>query len=226
MAQITRFLQKIFGKDSAGIGVFGSAAAGTPTLATDAEDVSNLAAYEDGFEAATITAEEFPALEDVNGLFFQLTTQLKYLFQQGMPEYLATETYYENNFVKSDAKIYVSKTNDNTGNALSDTDHWELALDLTPSGGGGFGSSLAENGYRTNSDGTIEQWGYVTSIPSNSTKAVTFEKEFPTACWNVQLTIMHSNRAENGNIAVYGSKPSTTGFTMSNDSDTTWYGLS
>lgn len=71
------------------------------------------------------------------------------------------------------------------------------------------GSSLGTNGYRKNSDGSIDQWGLVANGGAGPT-AVVFPIAFPTACFNVV--------SQNVNVqgTIEQSSVSATGFTSTN----------
>lgn len=132
MPAIARKLQKIFGSNSANSGQVGSARATTFVLSTDLDVLQQLAAWQDGLNAVTVSGDKLMPLEEQQAIEFVITSQLKYLFQRGIPEYLATETYFENSLViePGTVKLYVSLTDDNIGNALSDAGEWALCVDL------------------------------------------------------------------------------------------------
>ena len=44
--------------------------------------------------------------------------------QRGIPEWLDTETYYEGSVVTKDSSIYISLSDNNTGNAVTNTTYW------------------------------------------------------------------------------------------------------
>jgi hypothetical protein len=136
MAKIPRKLLKQFGVNAGTTEIkqFGSRAAGSPVETKDIDTIQALAAFESGWLAATLTGREnskVPTLEDMNALQYVYATQMKYLFQEGVPEWLATETYYIDGICKVGNIIYVSKVNDNIGNApAGDTTNWGKALDF------------------------------------------------------------------------------------------------
>lgn len=126
MPKITRYVQNLFGNlvGAAGnFGKFGSLAAGTPTFTKDPKEIQSLPAWNLGWNAATV-GNKSPALQDRNALDFLIFYQLTYLLQQGIPEWNADTTYFQNQFVASAGSIYISKTNDNLNNAVSDTNNW------------------------------------------------------------------------------------------------------
>jgi len=66
-----------------------------------------------------------PAIEDLNGLFYLLTTQLAYLYQTGIPEWNASATYYIGSLVNDGSDvIYMSGVDANINNALTDGTKW------------------------------------------------------------------------------------------------------
>lgn len=73
--------------------------------------------------------DKAPWEEDMNALFYAITTQLAYLYQEGQPEYDADTTYYKGSLVKNidnqgNITIYKSLVDNNTGNLLTDTNYW------------------------------------------------------------------------------------------------------
>ncbi len=125
MAKLTRKLLREFAS-AAGAGeidVFGSLAAGSLATSTDPDDIQSLSQWVDGW-AAEVLANDSPVLEDRNAVDFVFSYMLKSIFQMGVPEYLATETYFIGSIVNSAGILYVSLTNTNTGNALTDTTNW------------------------------------------------------------------------------------------------------
>lgn len=126
MAKITRKIAKIFGS-SAGvneIAEFGSLAAGLPVFTTDPTVIQSLSNYLEGWFAAVIGSNS-PAIEDMNALFYLFAYQIAYLMQEGVAEYDATTTYYIGSLVSDGTGIvYVSQTNTNLGNALTDSTKW------------------------------------------------------------------------------------------------------
>lgn len=57
-----------------------------------------------------------PALEDFNGAMYTHGQLLAYLHQVGVPEYNATQEYHIGSITNSGSSLYVSRTNNNTGN--------------------------------------------------------------------------------------------------------------
>jgi len=124
MSKITRVLQKIFATDGvlSDFGVFGSRTANNPTYSKDVLTIQSLAAWTDGLKSALNSANKAPFHEDTNSLYYVLTSQLAYLFQEGLPEYDATTNYFLYSVVKKTQtwELYGSLVDDNLGNALPD----------------------------------------------------------------------------------------------------------
>lgn len=129
MSKIVRATQKIFAQDAPTnqITTFGTAMTDSPNNSRDLADIQN-ANFLNGW-ASAIQADKAPYEEDTNGLCYAITSQLAYLFQQGIPEWDAGTTYYTNSIVQViQDNILVLKrslTDDNTGNnPLTDTVNW------------------------------------------------------------------------------------------------------
>lgn len=131
MANLPRKLAKIFGGSLAAnpnVAVFGSLKAGTPTYSLDLDTIQS-AAWLQGWLGAIINAPgglASPALQDMAAAFYVLSAQIAYLTQKGMPDWLSTQEYFIDDFVKVAGVVYISKTNNNTGNnPVSDTNNWK-----------------------------------------------------------------------------------------------------
>lgn len=130
MPKLTRQNQKIFAKSSGanGIAVMGTMKTGTPVYSTDLATIQSTA-YENGWDDAILN-DKAPYLEEMNGVQYGFSYQTAYLLQEGIPEYLSTQTYYIGSLVKTvdadgDVLIYQSKADDNTGNSLDDYTYWK-----------------------------------------------------------------------------------------------------
>ena len=140
MTKITRKDQQIFASTAGdeAIAKFGSLAAGSPGFSTDPDEIQTNE-YKGGWESAVI-GQASPAMEDRNALDYLYARQLGYLYQQGIAEYSATQTYFKGSVVSSfDAgeetlKLYYSLIDDNTGNSLEDDTKW---VEFKSGGGGG-----------------------------------------------------------------------------------------
>lgn len=128
MAKITRLAQLLFGADAFAanqIGVFGSLAAGTPTLAADASDIQDEPTRFAGGWYDAILGDSNPAIEDMNALFALAFRQLAYTLQTGVAEWDSATTYYSGSIATTATGIqYVSLVDTNVGNALTDRTKW------------------------------------------------------------------------------------------------------
>lgn len=125
MAKINRVLQKIFASSASSdqTGVIGSFAAGAPTTTTDISAVQSLSNYLGGMYSIVL-GENAPCIQDLNSLFWLTTYQLAYLMQAGVAEWDAETTYYIGSVVNVGGNLYVSRTNDNLGNAVTTIANW------------------------------------------------------------------------------------------------------
>ena len=120
MPKLTRYLQKIFANNSNQVGVFGT---GVDKETSKNVETLQSADYENGWSSAIITNKNYPIWQEMDGVQYGLSYQLKYLFQSGIPEWLSTETYYANtSFCQYGGKIYQSLQDNNTNHspALND----------------------------------------------------------------------------------------------------------
>lgn len=180
MAKITRVVQKIFGSN-AGVdqrAVFGSLAAGAPAFSTDPATIQSLSNYLGGWFTAVIGGNA-PAIEDMNALQFLKSRQLAYLFQQGIAEWNSETSYYIGSMVNDAGKIYVSKTDDNLNNAVSDTTNWKLFSTDAPATGKDFWGSTLPEGWIWGDGKTI---GSALSGATNRANADT--EDLYTVLWN------------------------------------------
>ena len=136
MALLPRVLQKIFGSTGATseFGEIGSQAAGSATTTKDLATIQSLSQFLEGLYSITNSAGEPPRIQDLNSLYLLITSQLKYLFQEGIAEYSSAEDYYTGSICQVAGVLYTSKTgtdgSPNTGNAVSDTNNWKKTLDV------------------------------------------------------------------------------------------------
>lgn len=130
MAKLERKTQKIFGASAGNrsFTAFGTAKSDNPTYTQDLDLIQNNA-YNYGWEAAVLE-DRAPYEEDTNGLIYMLTYQLAYLMQQGAAiEYDPNTTYFKGSIVSSTdgtGTWYKSLTDDNIGNALSNSAYWQI----------------------------------------------------------------------------------------------------
>lgn len=127
MAKLTRYLQKIFANNSNEVGVFGT---GVDKETSKNVETLQSADYENGWSSAIITNKNYPIWQEMDGVQYGLSYQLKYLFQSGIPEWLSTETYYANtSFCQYGGKIYQSLQDNNTNhNPALDDGYWTPLL--------------------------------------------------------------------------------------------------
>ncbi len=137
MAKISRAKQEIFANQAGSrqITAFGTAKSDNPTFTTDLAQIQNTN-FLSGW-ASALLPDKSPWEEDTNGLFYAITRQLAYLFQEGIPEYDPNTEYSQNALVKGVGTnvIYCSLVSENLGNPLDNPDYWSVYM----SGGGGVG---------------------------------------------------------------------------------------
>lgn len=157
MAKITRQTQQIFGVNSGfqQITQFGSTAAGNTVYTTNIATIQALSNYLVGWFNA-VENGSYPAIQDMNALHFLYAYQLAYIMQAGVSEYDAATPYYTGSIANDGfGSLYRSITDNNTGNALSDTTNWlppgaslntARATDLTIPTGYNYNSSFTTIG--------------------------------------------------------------------------------
>ena len=187
MSRLSRITQKIFGSaNTTSIGVFGSLAAGTPTVSTDIATIQGGTAWNEGWDSATVTGLNLPAYPEMTGVDKVVTQQIAYLFQEGIPEWDSGPTYYLTGcyIVKKTGTTQLYKTliDNNIGNALpsgvSDS-NWGYLGDLSNLNSGlsstltsaylfvGNGSNIA-TGVAMSGDATLANTGAI-SLANTST---------------------------------------------------------
>lgn len=131
MARLQRKNQKVFAGEATNNGVFGSLQAGTKQYSNDVETIQSLDAYNEGWNSATISSEKLPPLEEFQSLQYMMTSQLAYIFQEGVPEWNANTTYYSGSCVKvidgSNFSLFVSLVDNNTSATTVSSD-WGLVF--------------------------------------------------------------------------------------------------
>lgn len=129
MARVTRYTQSIFGSTAGAdeIAQYGSFAAGAPQTYSGSTItpaiVQSLGNYLSGWVSAVEGAYS-PALQDMNALCYLFAYQLTYLLQAGIAEWDSGTTYYTGDIVQSSGTWYVSLTNTNLNNAVTDSTNW------------------------------------------------------------------------------------------------------
>jgi hypothetical protein len=172
MAKLSVKKQLLFGGSltpTGNIAQFGSLAAAAPAYSGDPATIQSLAAWLNGLAAALINAPNglaSPALEDLNGLFYVLTYQLAYLKQAGLAEWDATVTYYIGSWAQNGAGIpYVSLTDNNTNNILTDTNNWTPLKSTLVQGQSTCKAWVTFDGFT----GTIRASSNVSAVTRNAT---------------------------------------------------------
>lgn len=129
MSKIVRKIQKIFGSNAGfqQMVEFGSLANSAPVYTTDVAVMQSLSQYLDGWYEAVI-GDNSPAIEDMNALFYIMAYQIAYLMQQGIAEWEIGTTYFVGSQVSDGlGNNYVSITDNNVGNILTDFVNWNFA---------------------------------------------------------------------------------------------------
>lgn len=214
MAKLTRKHQKVFAGSATNNGQFGSAQVGTKVLSTDLDILQALAAFDNGWNDAVISSQKLPPLEEFQALDHISTRQLAYLFQEGIPEYSSSCTYFQNSIVKKTGtyELYGSLVDNNTGNALPaavDNTNWKYLGTLGSNGlpaatntqsNAGSSSTVAlvpsnfaqqsktSEGYQKLPSGVIMQWGSISATSGSADVSLTFPITFPTAVLSIAGT--------------------------------------
>lgn len=126
MSKLIRSSQRIFAGSitpTGNVAVFGSLAASAPAYSNDPDTIQSLAAWTNGWASATVGSKS-PAFQDFNGYQYVVTRQLAYMFQAGLPEWHSTTIYFTGSWCQSAGIAYVSRTDNNTNNAVTDTVNW------------------------------------------------------------------------------------------------------
>jgi len=131
MAKITRATHKIFGAAGAStyFGEFGSAKLGPTGVTTkDLATIMSLGAWGNGWQDALVATANgnAPCLEEENAVMFVHSTQMGYIFQEGISEWDVGTTYYQYSIVK-----------------LAGTGQLHMCVNPSPTGivGGGYAPS-------------------------------------------------------------------------------------
>lgn len=129
MARITRKTQKIFASNAQSdqITAFGTAKTSNPTYTTDVSAIQT-AIYEQGW-TPSLMSDLAPYLQDSNALWYAITTQIAYLYQQGIAEWDINTEYTQGSLVSrynnGEIEIYMSLQNNNIGHKLTETSYWK-----------------------------------------------------------------------------------------------------
>jgi hypothetical protein len=123
MAKLSRAIQKIFGSTggTTDFGQIGSKSAGSAVNSKDITTIQALSRYLQGLSGILVDngTSLLPYLQDINSLFYLCTSQLTYLFQNGIPEWLnsSDQNYYANvSIVTRSGGIYMAILGDDATN--------------------------------------------------------------------------------------------------------------
>jgi len=127
MAKITRKHQKIFAGDVPPTNVvaqFGSLKAASPFYSSDPYTIQALDAWGAGWADAVIN-NYAPSMQDLNSVFYVMTYQLGYIFQNGVPYWSSQTPYFIGSIISDDAKtLYMSVSDTNQNVAITDRTKW------------------------------------------------------------------------------------------------------
>lgn len=130
MAKLPRVTAKVFASNAPQdkIGQFGSAKAGTKVNTSDISTIQGLPAFTTGWTEAVVQGQNYPTIEEMNGVQKVFSQQIAYLFEQGIPEYDSNTTYFIGSVCKigtaDSLTFYVSKVDNNLNNAVTNTSFW------------------------------------------------------------------------------------------------------
>lgn len=123
MGKLQRVTGKVFGATAsptgdetigAYIGQFGSAKLGTYYGTGDVAEIQNLPAWSNGFIDAVTPTNQYPTLPEMTGVIKNISYQICYALQQGIPEYDANTEYYANSFCSFNGEVYKSIADEHT----------------------------------------------------------------------------------------------------------------
>ena len=128
--RFTRYYHKLFASNATssptGItGIFGSDKTGAKIYSSNPEAIQSYNAWAQGWVGAIKADTKSPAMEDMNSVLFNLSYQLCYLLQAGVPEWNTATTYHQYQFCSSGGKLYISKQNTNIAHAVTETSWWQ-----------------------------------------------------------------------------------------------------
>lgn len=235
MAKLNRVTQKVFGSNAGfhQVAQFGSLFAGTPTFTTDLSTIQALSNYLVGWYEAAIGGNS-PAIQDMNALFYLITSQMAYQFQEGIPEWDASTTYYKGSMVNvpgwsftvTSANATVGATYTNNGNTYTVTRTISSGTTLVVIGTG----SPLTSGTLTKATGTgdatitfsanvANSAIYTSLIDANTGNAVTNTADWTIALPSFGLPFQHIAMNAAGNsadytYANYGTQTSTADVTV------------
>lgn len=84
---------------------------------------------QEGWQAIT-SPTLFPKLRDLNAAMFTAQQLIAYVIQRGVPEYHDQQDYFIGSMCSNGGQIYVSQSDDNTNNLLTDPLHWKKLTEI------------------------------------------------------------------------------------------------
>ncbi|HGJ5868985.1 MAG TPA: hypothetical protein ACHBW8_12775, partial [Arsenophonus nasoniae] len=76
-----------------------------------------------------VPVSELPTMQDFNAVGFTISSLVTHLYQNGIAEYAEKQIYNKGAVCLSDGNIYLSKTENNAGNPVTDTTQWQSLKD-------------------------------------------------------------------------------------------------
>ncbi|HGJ5864897.1 phage tail protein [Arsenophonus nasoniae] len=76
-----------------------------------------------------VPVSELPTMQDFNAVGFTISSLVTHLYQNGIAEYAEKQIYNKGAVCLSDGNIYLSKTENNAGNPLTDSTQWQSLKD-------------------------------------------------------------------------------------------------
>ena len=238
--KLERKVMEIYGENAAtrDIIAYGSDIAGN-IVETKDPDVIQTEAYKTGVRSAVV-GNNSTTLQNRQALDFLFSRQLKYLYQHGVAEWGADETYFVNSLaVGSNGNLYVSLTDNNKGNdPVTDTTNWQgfptpaqLAQKVAKAGDTMTGE-LKMSGENKIKFGTDDNFYYVQragngqlSIFNKNHKGLFLQTEEAHApfYWDGTKAYRLLTTADNGAIVGWGFPDYSTGVKISGSSYTATY---
>ncbi|WGM03807.1 hypothetical protein [Arsenophonus nasoniae] len=76
-----------------------------------------------------VPVSELPTMQDFNAVGFTISSLVTHLYQNGIAEYAEKQIYNKGAVCLSEGNIYISKTENNAGNPVTDTTQWQSLKD-------------------------------------------------------------------------------------------------
>ncbi len=208
MSKITRKTAIQFGSSAGAneIAQFGSLAASAPLTysgaTADPAVIQGLANWLDGWFAGVETGNS-PAIEDMNGFCYVMAYQIAYAMQTGVPEWDSATTYYIGSVVQNGTgALFISNTNANLNNAVTDPVNWTAYNAATASSAAKLTTARNINGVAFDGTASIT----VTAAAGSLTGATLASNVLASSLTSVgtlsSLTVSGGIQAENGSSSV------------------------